>query len=161
VELLPQASQGARTRQPTADHLRRLHRARRKRRRVLPGRRMVRGSLVPQHLQPTYHRPIAPLLNAIHASEAAAPKGDPSDRKNRAGCASPQPPNSRTRRLRSPYNRHYAFPERHSRRIRTNNPLERLLREIGRRTRGHSPAGRLPAARLGHVAGRNGRRSDI
>ena len=30
---------------------------------------------------------------------------------------------------------YYAFPEEHSRRIRTNNPLERLLREIRRRTR--------------------------
>ena len=30
---------------------------------------------------------------------------------------------------------YYAFPEEHWRRIRTNNPLERLLREIRRRTR--------------------------
>jgi hypothetical protein len=29
----------------------------------------------------------------------------------------------------------YAFPEEHWRRIRTNNPLERILREIRRRTR--------------------------
>jgi transposase-like protein len=29
----------------------------------------------------------------------------------------------------------YAFPEEHCRRIRTNNPLERILREIRRRTR--------------------------
>jgi putative transposase len=30
---------------------------------------------------------------------------------------------------------YYSFPEEHWRRIRTNNPLERLLGEIGRRTR--------------------------
>jgi putative transposase len=32
---------------------------------------------------------------------------------------------------------HYAFPEEHWRRMRTNNPLERILREIRRRTRPH------------------------
>ena len=54
---------------------------------------------------------------------------------------------------------HYAFPEEHWRRIRTNNPLERLLREIRRRTRvvGAFPDGEsalnLAAARLRHVAG--------
>lgn len=30
---------------------------------------------------------------------------------------------------------YYAFPEEHWRRIRTNNPLERIMREIRRRTR--------------------------
>jgi transposase-like protein len=30
---------------------------------------------------------------------------------------------------------YYAFPEEHWRRVRTNNPLERILREIRRRTR--------------------------
>ncbi|MEZ5776675.1 MAG: IS256 family transposase [Hyphomicrobiaceae bacterium] len=54
---------------------------------------------------------------------------------------------------------YYAFPEEHWRRIRTNNPLERILREIRRRTRvvGAFPDGRsalnLAAARLRHVAG--------
>src|SRR5262245_41237824 len=53
---------------------------------------------------------------------------------------------------------YYAFPEEHWRRIRTNNPLERILREIRRRTRvvgafpdGHS-ALNLAAARLRHIA---------
>jgi hypothetical protein len=32
-------------------------------------------------------------------------------------------------------NDNYQFPEEHRRRIRTNNPLERILREIRRRTR--------------------------
>jgi transposase-like protein len=54
---------------------------------------------------------------------------------------------------------YYAFPEEHWRRIRTNNPLERLMREIRRRTRvvGAFPDGRsclnLAAARLRHIAG--------
>ena len=54
---------------------------------------------------------------------------------------------------------YYGFPEEHCRRIRTNNPLERLLREIKRRTRvaGAFPDGQsalnLAAARLRHVAG--------
>lgn len=53
---------------------------------------------------------------------------------------------------------YYAFPEEHWRRIRTNNPLERILREIRRRTRvvGAFPDGQsalnLAAARLRHVA---------
>ena len=53
---------------------------------------------------------------------------------------------------------YYQFPEEHWRRIRTNNPLERILREIRRRTRvvGAFPDGQsalnLAAARLRHVA---------
>ncbi len=51
------------------------------------------------------------------------------------------------------------FPERHWLRIRTNNPLERIMREIRRRTRvvGNFPDGEsalmLVAARLRHIAG--------
>ena len=45
---------------------------------------------------------------------------------------------------------YYAFPEEHWRRIRTNNPLERILREIRRRTR---VVGAFPAPRLRHIAG--------
>jgi transposase-like protein len=53
---------------------------------------------------------------------------------------------------------YYAFPEEHWRRIGTNNPLERILREIRRRTRVvGAPDGQsalnLAAARLRHVAG--------
>jgi transposase-like protein len=53
---------------------------------------------------------------------------------------------------------YYAFPEEHWRRLRTNNPLERLMREIRRRTRvvGAFPDGQsalsLAAARLRHIA---------
>ncbi len=55
---------------------------------------------------------------------------------------------------------YYTFPEEHWRRIRTNNPLERILREIKRRTKvvGAFPDGNsalnLAAARLRHIAGR-------
>ncbi len=53
----------------------------------------------------------------------------------------------------------YAFPDSHWRKIRTNNPLERIMREIRRRTRvvGAFPDGKsclnLAAARLRHIAG--------
>ncbi len=54
---------------------------------------------------------------------------------------------------------YYRFPREHWRRIRTNNPLERILREVRRRTRvvgafpdGHS-ALMLVTARLRHIAG--------
>jgi hypothetical protein len=61
---------------------------------------------------------------------------------------------------------YYAFPEEHWRRIRTNNPLERILREIRRRTRvvGAFPDGQsalnLAAARLRHIAAPRGRPRD-
>jgi putative transposase len=54
---------------------------------------------------------------------------------------------------------YYDFPAEHWRRIRTNNPLERILREVRRRTRvvGAFPDGNsalmLVAARLRHIAG--------
>jgi putative transposase len=54
---------------------------------------------------------------------------------------------------------YYQYPREHWRRIRTNNPLERIMREIRRRTRvvesfpdGNS-ALMLVAARLRHIAG--------
>ena len=53
----------------------------------------------------------------------------------------------------------YKFPDSHWRKIRTNNPLERLMKEIRRRTKvvGAFPDGQsclnLAAARLRHVAG--------
>ena len=54
---------------------------------------------------------------------------------------------------------YYGFPEPHWRRLRTNNPLERIMREIRRRTRvvGAFPDGEaalnLAAGRLRHIAG--------
>jgi len=55
--------------------------------------------------------------------------------------------------------RYYHFPREHWRRIRTNNPLERVMKEIRRRTRvvGCFPDGNsalmLVAARLRYIAG--------
>lgn len=54
---------------------------------------------------------------------------------------------------------YYGFPREHWRKIRTNNPLERIMKEIRRRTRvvGSFPDGKsalmLVAARLRHIAG--------
>ena len=54
---------------------------------------------------------------------------------------------------------YYHYPQEHWRRIRTNNPLERIMKEIRRRTRivGSFPDGEsaliLVAARLRHIAG--------
>ena len=62
---------------------------------------------------------------------------------------------------------YYAFPEEHWRRIRTNNPLERILREIRRRTRvvGAFPDGQsalnLAAARLRTSPAPHGRPNGI
>ena len=55
---------------------------------------------------------------------------------------------------------YYAFPDIHWQKIRTNNPLERIMREIRRRTRivGAFPDGQsclnLAAARLRYIAGK-------
>jgi putative transposase len=54
---------------------------------------------------------------------------------------------------------YYSFPDIHWHKIRTNNPLERIMREIRRRTRvvGAFPDGQsclnLAATRLRHIAG--------
>jgi len=54
---------------------------------------------------------------------------------------------------------YYGFPREHWRKIRTNNPLERIMKEIRRRTRvvGSFPDGKsalmLVAARLRHIGG--------
>ena len=54
---------------------------------------------------------------------------------------------------------YYAFPDIHWQKIRTNNPLERIMKEIRRRTRGVGafPDGQsclnLAAARLRYIAG--------
>ena len=112
------------------------------------------------HVPATKVREIAAMLKAIHASEdivAAREKAIRVLEKLRAlrltkaaELAEAAVEETLT---------YYAFPEEHWRRIRTNNPLERLLREIRRRTRvvGAFPDGEsalnLAAARLRHVAG--------
>jgi putative transposase len=108
----------------------------------------------------------ATMLKAIHAQEdrlAAAEKAQAVSEKLEAMKLSKAA--SIVREGAAETLSYYAFPQEHWRCIRTNNPLERLNREIRRRTRvvgsfpdGHS-ALMLVAARLRHVAGtRWGRR---
>jgi len=113
-------------------------------------------SLVPA----TKVRPVAAMLKAIHASEDRA-----SARTKVVQVV------AKLREMKLPAAAalvatgceetfsYYAFPSEHQRSLRTNNPLERLMREIRRRTRvvGAFPDGNsaliLVAARLRHVVG--------
>jgi transposase-like protein len=105
-------------------------------------------------------REVACMLKAIHASEdkdAAREKAEAVIRKLKEAKLS-----AAAKKVEEAIEEtltYYDFPASHWVRIRTNNPLERLLREIRRRTRvvgsfpdGHS-ALMLSAARLRHVAG--------
>jgi putative transposase len=103
---------------------------------------------------------VAMMLKAIHASEdlqAAREKAESVARKlkgMRLSEAAKKITDSIDETLT-----YYEFPCAHWRRIRTNNPLERIMREIRRRTRvvGAFPDGNsalmLVAARLRHIAG--------
>lgn len=103
---------------------------------------------------------VAAMLKAIHAQEdreAAMAKAEQVVEKlesMRLGKAA--------KRVREGYEetlRYMFFPRKHWRSLRTNNPLERIMKEIRRRTRvvGSFPDGRsalmLVAARLRHIAG--------
>ena len=105
-------------------------------------------------------REVAAMLKAIHAAE------DVSAAREKARQVMSKLRNQRLTRAAELVESgieetlaYYAFPEEHWRRIRTNNPLERILREIRRRTRvvGSFPDGQsalnLAAARLRHIAG--------
>ena len=105
-------------------------------------------------------RDIAQMLKAIHAQEdrkAAAEKMQAVIAELRARKL------ARAAELLEENGRetltYYAFPDSHWIKLRTNNPLERIMREIRRRTRvvGVFPDGRsclnLAAARLRHIAG--------
>lgn len=114
-------------------------------------------SLVPS----TKVRPVAAMLKAIHASE---------DRE--AARAKVLQVVAKLHELKLPAAAalvrdhieetfsYYAFPSEHQRSLRTNNPLERIMREIRRRTRvvGAFPDGNsallLVSARLRHIAGK-------
>jgi transposase-like protein len=112
------------------------------------------------HVPSTKVREVAAMLKAIHAAEdveAATAKAllvVDKLRVQRLERAAELVHNTVAETLA-----YYAFPEEHWRRIRTNNPLERLMREIRRRTRvvGAFPDGQsclnLAAARLRHIAG--------
>jgi len=102
---------------------------------------------------------VAAMLKAIHAQE---------DRQAAAAKAKDVVARLRTMKLKSAADlveqkaaetlTYYAYPSTHWRQIRTNNPLERIIREIRRRTRvvGAFPDGNsalmLVAARLRHIA---------
>jgi len=103
---------------------------------------------------------IAAMLKAIHAQEDRAEAREKAEavalklKKMKLGRAAALVREGIEETLS-----YYDFPSEHWRQIRTNNPLERLMREIRRRTRvvgafpdGHS-AVMLAAARLRHIAG--------
>ena len=100
------------------------------------------------------------MLKAIHAQE----RREAADRKERTIVEDLRTARMNTvadlvERSVSETLTYYAFPDIHWQKIRTNNPLERIMREIRRRTRvvGAFPDGKsalmLAAARLRHVAG--------
>src|SRR5262249_23111284 len=105
-------------------------------------------------------REVAAMLKAIHASE------DIVSARDKAFRVGAKLRDVRLTRAAELVERgieetlaYYQFPEEHWRRVRTNNPLERILREIRRRTRvvGAFPDGQsalnLAAARLRHITG--------
>jgi transposase-like protein len=103
---------------------------------------------------------VAMMLKAIHASEDREAANEKAQsvikklKKQKLGQAAKKLEDSIHETLT-----YYDFPSEHWRRIRTNNPLERILREVRRRTRvvGAFPDGNsalmLVAARLRHIAG--------
>jgi putative transposase len=115
-------------------------------------------SLVPS----TKVRPVATMLKAIHACEdraAARAKTELVVAKLRE-LKLPAAADFVVKNIEETF-RYFAFPAEHWRSLRTNNPLERIMREIRRRTRvvGAFPDGNsaliLVAARLRHIVGTN------
>ena len=112
------------------------------------------------HVPSTKVREIAAMLKAIHASEDIAAAREKAVRviEKLRGLRLTRAAELVEAAIEETL-AYYAFPEEHWRRIRTNNPLERILREIRRRTRvvGAFPDGQsalnLAAARLRHIAG--------
>jgi putative transposase len=107
-------------------------------------------------------REVSHMLKAIHAQESRQAAQDKADavvtdpRRQKMTKAAALVEESIGETLT-----YYAFPDIHWRKIRTNNPLERIMKEIRRRTRvvGAFPDGQsclnLAAARLRHIAGTN------
>ena len=112
------------------------------------------------HVPATKVRDVSHMLKAIHAQESRASADDKAKaiiaelRLLKMGKAADLVEQSVYETLT-----YYAFPDIHWHKIRTNNPLERIMREIRRRTRvvGAFPDGQsclnLAAARLRHIAG--------
>jgi len=115
---------------------------------------------VMSHVPSTKVREVARMLKAIHAQEdreaarvkAAAVAAKLREAKLIKAAALVEEAAEQTLT-------YYAYPSRHWRSLKTNNPLERIIREIRRRTRvvGAFPDGEsalmLVAARLRHIAG--------
>ena len=112
------------------------------------------------HVPATKVREVSHMLKAIHSQE----NRNAADRKARAiveGLRAGRMNTAADLVERSVHETltYYAFPDIHWHKIRTNNPLERIMREIRRRTRvvGAFPDGQsclnLAAARLRYIAG--------
>src|SRR5262249_42120750 len=88
------------------------------------------------HVPSTKVREIAAMLKAIHASEDIAAAREKAVRviEKLRGLRLARAAELVEAAIEETL-AYYAFPEEHWRRIRTNNPLERILREIRRRTR--------------------------
>jgi putative transposase len=112
------------------------------------------------HVPATKVREVSHMLKAIHAQETRATA------EAKASAVADELRRQRMGRAADLVDAHvaetltyYAFPDCHWIKIRTNNPLERIMREIRRRTRvvGAFPDGQsclnLAAARLRHIAG--------
>jgi putative transposase len=112
------------------------------------------------HVPSTKVREVSHMLKAIHAQESRQAAQEKADavilelRRQRLTRAAELVEDSIGETLTF-----YAFPDSHWRKIRTNNPLERIMKEIRRRTKvvGAFPDGQsclnLAAARLRHIAG--------
>ena len=104
-------------------------------------------------------REVATMLKAIHAQEdlQEAQKKAKGVAEKLRGMKLPKAAELLTEGIDETLT-YYAFPQQHWRRIRTNNPLERILREVRRRTKvvGAFPDGNsalmLVAARLRHIS---------
>ena len=112
------------------------------------------------HVPATKVREVSHMLKAIHSQE----NRNAADRKARAIVEGLRAGRMNTAAVLVERSVHetltyYAFPDIHWHKIRTNNPLERIMREIRRRTRvvGAFPDGQsclnLAAARLRYIAG--------
>jgi len=112
------------------------------------------------HVPSTKVREVSHMLKAIHAQESRQAAQEKADavilelRRQRLTRAAELVEDSIGETLTF-----YAFPDGHWRKIRTNNPLERIMKEIRRRTKvvGAFPDGQsclnLAAARLRYIAG--------
>lgn len=112
------------------------------------------------HVPATKIRDVSHMLKAIHAQESRASADEKAKaiinelRLMKMGKAADLVEQSAHETLT-----YYAFPDIHWHKIRTNNPLERIMREIRRRKRvvGAFPNGQsclnLAAARLRYIAG--------